>query len=106
MIYKAVVGHFSSANIAWGTVCRPAVRSDSADGIDYQGRQGLVLSCGGKLANGIDEADPVDVNVLTLGSLPHHYSQEAHGQKHHNYTYFRPILYSVVQHIDLTKPPS
>jgi hypothetical protein len=40
-------------------------------GIDHQGRQRHAVLCGGKPACGIDEADPVDVDVLTPGRLPH-----------------------------------
>lgn len=40
-------------------------------GIDHQGRQRHAVLCGGKPAFGIDEADPVDVDVLSPGRLPH-----------------------------------
>jgi hypothetical protein len=40
-------------------------------GIDHQGDQELVVRCGGETAQRIDEADPVDVGMLTLGCLPH-----------------------------------
>lgn len=44
-------------------------------GIDHEGDQDFVVSCGGEPAQRIEAAHPAPVDVLTLGCLPH---DEAH----------------------------
>src|SRR6266568_5132253 len=60
-------------------------------GIDHQSDQNLVVSCGGEPAQRIEKANPVHVDVLALGCLPH---DEAHQIVNQRKNWVCPTFYT------------
>ena len=60
-------------------------------GIDHQSDQNLVVSCGGEPAQRIEKANPVHVDVLALGCLPHDEAHQIVNQRKNYQLFEHPV---------------